>query len=72
MRRAKSFQPPRTCAGYRVLTRRNRQPVDTLHVHVLARAYDAAWRARHQSAPVGEHVIEGLGLVIDFGGALHQ
>jgi len=41
---------------------------ETLAAHVLARAYLAAWRARHGSEPSGPHVIEGLDLVIEFQG----
>jgi hypothetical protein len=45
----------------------NGEPVDALDAHVLARAYDAAWRALHRCEPVGQHTIESLGLAIDFG-----
>lgn len=41
--------------------------IETLEVHVLARAYADAWRALYLCEPVGEHAIESLGLVIDFG-----
>jgi hypothetical protein len=39
---------------------------ETLATHVFARAYRAAWRARHDDEPVGPHIIAGLDLVIDF------
>jgi hypothetical protein len=42
---------------------------DAVEVHVLARAYHAAWRALYSSEPVGRHTIASLGLTIDFGGA---
>jgi hypothetical protein len=42
-------------------------PVEALTAHVLARAYEAAWRALYRCDPVGRHVIEALGLAIDFG-----
>jgi hypothetical protein len=42
-------------------------PIDALEAHVLARAYHAAWRALYLCEPVGHHVIESLGLAIDFG-----
>ena len=45
----------------------NGEPFETLEAHVLARAYGVAWRALYQCEPVGRHVIEGLGLAIDFG-----
>ena len=43
------------------------EPVDALEVHVLAHAYDAAWRALHLCEPAGQHIIENLGIAIDFG-----
>lgn len=43
------------------------EPFEVLEAHVLARAYGAAWRALYQCEPVGRHVIESLGLTIDFG-----
>ena len=46
------------------------EPVDTVEMHVLAKAYRAAWRSQYMSDPVGVHVIASLGLVIDFGGAI--
>jgi hypothetical protein len=42
-------------------------PVDALEAHVLARAYGDAWYALYLCEPVGEHVIKGLDLAIDFG-----
>jgi hypothetical protein len=42
------------------------QPIDTLEAHVLAQAYDAAWRALYSCEPAGQHVIEALGLAIEF------
>jgi hypothetical protein len=46
------------------------EPVDTVEMHVLAKAYRAAWRSQYMSDPVGVHVIASLGLVIDFGGTI--
>ena len=43
------------------------EPIDALEAHVLALAYDAAWRALHLCEPAGQHVIEHLGIAIDFG-----
>jgi hypothetical protein len=43
------------------------QPIETLEGYVLARAYDATWRALYLCEPFGRHAIDGLGLVIDFG-----
>jgi hypothetical protein len=42
------------------------EPVATLAAHVLARAYGAAWRARHGNDPAGPHIMAGLDLVIEF------
>ena len=39
---------------------------ETLAAHVLARAYQAAWRARHGCEPSGSLVVSGLDLVIEF------
>ena len=52
---------------YSVFTLRDRAPVDALEAHVLARAYGDAWYALYLCEPVGEHVIKGLDLAIDFG-----
>jgi len=46
------------------------QPVDTLHAHVLARAYAAAWLAKYGCHPMHVHVFDRLDLVIDFGDPL--
>ena len=43
------------------------QPVEELEAHVLARAYGEAWYALYRCEPVGQHVIQGLDLAIDFG-----
>ena len=42
-------------------------PIETLEGYVLARAYDATWRALYLCEPVGRHPIDALGLEIDFG-----
>ncbi len=43
------------------------EPLDTIEMHVLARAYRAAWRSLHARDPVSRHVIESLGVMIVFG-----
>ena len=45
----------------------DREPIDALEAHVLARAYGEAWYALYLCEPVGQHVIKGLDLAIDFG-----
>jgi len=47
------------------------EPLDTLEMHVLARAYRAAWRSLHARDPVSRHVIENLDLMIVFGNGPH-
>ncbi len=46
------------------------EPLDTLEMHVLARAYRAAWRSLHARDPVSRHVIENLDVMIVFGNRL--
>jgi len=43
------------------------EPLDTLEMHVLARAYRAAWRSLHSRDPVSRHVIESLDVMFVFG-----
>jgi hypothetical protein len=52
---------------YKLLSLSDSEPIEALPAHVLARAYEDAWRALYQCEPVGRHVIEMLGLAIDFG-----
>ena len=47
------------------------EPLDTLEMHVLARAYRAAWRSFHARDPVNWHVIESLDVMIVFHNRLH-
>ena len=51
--------------GYRLVT--GRLTAGGVELHVLARAYSAAWIALHSEPPVGEHRLADLGLTIDFG-----
>ena len=46
------------------------EPLDTIEMHVLARAYRAAWRSLHARDPVSRHVIESLDVMIVFGNRL--
>ena len=52
-------------AIYRCSTR---ESLDLLSLHVFARAYRDAWRALHACEPQGKHTVEGLDLLIEFGG----
>ena len=47
------------------------EPLDILEMHVLARAYRAAWRSLHARDPVNRHVIESLDVMIDFSDQPH-
>jgi CelD/BcsL family acetyltransferase involved in cellulose biosynthesis len=44
-----------------------RQPIDSVEMHVLARAYRSAWRSLWASDPAGPHLVNALDLIIDFG-----
>jgi hypothetical protein len=54
--------------SFRLFTYYSGEPIDTVEMHVLAKAYRAAWRSQYTADPVGVHVIASLALVIDFGG----
>jgi hypothetical protein len=54
--------------SFRVFSYSNGEPLDTVEMHVLAKAYRAAWRSLNASEPVGAHLIERLDVVLDFGG----
>jgi hypothetical protein len=53
---------------YRVINKSSGEDENSIEAHVLARAYRAVWRCSHGCEPTGQHPIEGLELVIDFGG----
>jgi len=42
-------------------------PDERLELHVLVRAYCAAWVALHSRNPTGKHRLDDLGAVLDFG-----
>jgi hypothetical protein len=46
------------------------EPLDTLELHVLARAYRAAWRSMYACDPEERHIIPGLDVMIVFGAPL--
>jgi hypothetical protein len=52
-------------AGYRLVT--GRLTACGIELHVLARAYRAAWVALHSEPPTGCHRLADLGIAIDFG-----
>jgi hypothetical protein len=53
-----------TCRIFRL---GSREPMNELELHVLAKAYYAAWQCVHGGAPAREHILSRLGLLIDFG-----
>jgi hypothetical protein len=44
-----------------------REAVDTVEMHVLAKAYHAAFRSMWAADPAGPHLVNALDLIIDFG-----
>jgi hypothetical protein len=52
---------------YRLYSNSTREPCDVVEMHVLARAYRAAWRCLHACEPSQRHVLAALDLLIDFG-----
>ena len=57
----------RDASRYRLVT--GRLTAGGIELHVLARAYRAAWIALHSEPPAGWHRLPDLGLAIDFGEA---
>jgi hypothetical protein len=51
---------------YRVFDLETRAPLDTLELHVLARAYYAAWRAVHGTTPESRHPMPMFNAFFDF------
>jgi hypothetical protein len=51
---------------YRVFDLETRAPLDTLELHVLARAYYAAWRAVHGITPEGRHPLPMFNVFFEF------
>jgi hypothetical protein len=52
---------------YRLYACSTHEAVDTVEMHVLAKAYRSAWRSMWASDPIGPHLLHALDLVIDFG-----
>ncbi len=51
---------------YSIFTYSNGEPIDTVDLHVLARAYRAAWRTVFARNPVGAHIIAALDVMFVF------
>ena len=70
------MHPEGTTAGneidYALYRRSTSETLDTLSLHVLARAYRTAWCVMFNCDPHGRHAIESLDLVIDFRGLTRE
>ena len=55
-----------------IYLRSTMEPIYSLEMHVLARAYRAAWRSIHAREPMNQHVLADLGVVIVFGAPLQD
>jgi hypothetical protein len=53
---------------YSVYTHSTGEPLDAVDMHVLARAYRAAWRCMFLRDPVGPHVLRALDVMFVFNG----
>ena len=51
---------------YSIFSHASGEPLHTVEMHVLARAYRAAWRSLFASDPVGPHVIATLDVLFVF------
>lgn len=56
-------------ADYSVFSHSSGEPAHTVEMHVLARAYRAAWRSQFATEPLGPHVIGPLDVLFVFSGA---
>jgi len=52
--------------NYRILAGQNHALLDTLELHVLARAYYAAWRVVYGKPPQGRHPMPMFNVFFDF------
>ena len=51
---------------YSIFSHSSGEPLHTVEMHVLARAYRAAWRSLFARDPVGPHVIAALDVLFVF------
>ena len=51
---------------YSIFSHSSGEPLHTVEMHVLARAYRATWRSRFASDPRGPHVIAALDVLFVF------
>jgi hypothetical protein len=64
----------RSSPDYSVFVHSSGEPAHTVEMHVLARAYRAAWRSQFASEPLGPHAIAPLDVLFVFSadGARHE
>jgi hypothetical protein len=53
---------------YSIFTNSTGEPLDTVDMHVLARAYRAAWRSHFAQDPAGPHALRELDVLFVFMG----
>ena len=51
---------------YSIFRHSSGEPLETVEMHVLARAYRATWRSLFASDPLGPHVIASLDVLFVF------
>jgi hypothetical protein len=51
---------------YSIFTSSTGEPLDTVDMHVLARAYRAAWRSHFAQDPAGPHALRELDVLFVF------
>jgi hypothetical protein len=56
----------RLSPDYSIFSHSSGEPLHTVEMHVLARAYRAAWRSLFASDPFGPHVISPLDVLFVF------
>jgi hypothetical protein len=56
----------RLSPGYSIYSHTSGEPLHTVEMHVLARAYRAVWRSLFAADPHGPHVIAALNVLIVF------
>ena len=56
----------RLAPEYRIFSHSSGEPLDTVEMHVLARAYRAVWRSLFASDPRGPRVIASLDVLFVF------
>ena len=66
MRNNEASNDARADPDYGIYTHSSGEPLHTLEMHVLARAYRTAWRSLFSDDPVGPHAIPPLDVMFVF------